>query len=187
MYIYTQTPNNLYGYLSSNSPTLSHPRYGAFGSITKVRTEVIFKGTNDDIMSIPDKSKIVWKEYEFKCKPGDVNRRPCLISPYHYRLDWLLWFAAFGDYNQHPWILHLTWHLLKGGKEAKDVYDLIQFDPFYNQTKPPKFIKADHYEYKFAPWNHKDKKAWWVRKYLKEYFPPLSLDNKSLKKFLGKS
>eukprot|EP00943_MAST-04B_sp_MAST-4B-sp1_P004494 g4494.t1 len=73
------------------------------------------------------------------------------------------------------------------GKEAKDVYDLIQFDPFYNQTKPPKFIKADHYEYKFAPWNHKDKKAWWVRKYLKEYFPPLSLDNKSLKKFLGKS
>jgi lipase maturation factor 1 len=187
VHLYTQTLNNLYVCLSSNSSSLSHSRYGAFGSITKVRTEVIFKGTNDDIMSIRDKSKIVWKEYEFKCKPGDVNRRPCLISPYHYRLDWLLWFAAFGDYNQHPWILHLTWNLLKGRNEAKDVYDLIQFDPFYNQTKAPKFIKADHYEYKFAPWNHKDKKAWWVRKYLKEYFPPLSLDNKSLKKFLGKS
>ena len=26
---------------------------------------------------------------------GDVKRRPCLISPYHYRLDWLMWFAAF--------------------------------------------------------------------------------------------
>ena len=161
--------------------------YGAFGSITKVRTEVIFKGTNDDVRSITDESKIVWKEYEFKCKPGDVNRRPCLISPYHYRLDWLLWFAAFGDYNQHPWILHLTWHLLKGKNEAKDVYDLIEFDPFFNQTEPPKFIKAEHYEYKFAPWNYKkNPKAWWVRKYLKEYLPPLSLDNESLKRVLGK-
>ena len=74
----------------------------------------------------------------------------------------------------------------KGKEEAKDVYDLIQFDPFYNQTKPPKYIKADHYEYKFAPWNHKDKKAWWVRKYLKEYLPPLSLENESLRRFLGK-
>lgn len=24
-----------------------------------------------------------------------MNRRPCVISPYHYRMDWLLWFAAF--------------------------------------------------------------------------------------------
>ena len=36
-----------------------------------------------------------WEEFEFKCKPGGVMRRPCLISPYHYRLDWLMWFAAF--------------------------------------------------------------------------------------------
>lgn len=34
-------------------------------------------------------------EYEFNCKPGKVDRRPCIISPYHYRLDWLMWFAAF--------------------------------------------------------------------------------------------
>ena len=114
--------------------------YGAFGSVGNVRTEVIIEGQNE---------QGEWIEYEFKCKPGDVNRRPCLISPYHYRLDWLLWFAAFGDYNQHPWILHLTWHLLKGKNEAKDVYDLIEFDPFFNQTEPPKFIKAEHYEYKF--------------------------------------
>ena len=159
--------------------------YGAFGSITKVRTEVIFKGTNDDI-SMTDPSKIVWQEYEFKCKPGDVQRRPCLISPYHYRLDWLLWFAAFGDYNQHPWIVHLTYHLLRGHKDAKEVHDLIEFNPFHNQTKPPKFIKVDHYEYKFAPLDHQDKKAWWIRRYLKEYLPPLSLENESFQNFIGK-
>ena len=159
--------------------------YGAFGSITKVRTEVVFKGTNDDI-SMTDPFKIVWREYEFKCKPGDVQRRPCLISPYHYRLDWLLWFAAFGDNNQHPWIVHLTYHLLRGHKDAKEVHDLIEFNPFHNQTKPPKFIKVDHYEYKFAPLDHHDKKAWWIRRYLKEYLPPLSLENESLQNFIGK-
>ncbi len=66
--------------------------YGAFGSITKNRNEVIFKGTSSTDLNDP---KIEWKEYEFFCKPGNVNKRPCLISPYHYRLDWLMWFAAF--------------------------------------------------------------------------------------------
>ena len=36
-----------------------------------------------------------WLEIEFRCKPGATDRCPCLISPYHYRLDWLMWFAAF--------------------------------------------------------------------------------------------
>ncbi len=27
-------------------------------------------------------------EYEFKCKPGRIDRRPCVISPFHSRLDW---------------------------------------------------------------------------------------------------
>ncbi len=39
--------------------------------------------------------EVIWEEYEFLCKPGALDRRPCLISPYHYRLDWLMWFAAF--------------------------------------------------------------------------------------------
>ena len=24
---------------------------------------------------------------------------------YHYRLDWLMWFAAFSQYQRHPWLL----------------------------------------------------------------------------------
>ncbi|NWI05820.1 LMF1 factor, partial [Tichodroma muraria] len=66
--------------------------YGAFGSITKERTEVILQGTSS---LDPNDPTAVWEEFEFKCKPGDLRRRPCLISPYHYRLDWLMWFAAF--------------------------------------------------------------------------------------------
>jgi len=30
------------------------------------------------------------QEYEFKVKPGSLARRPAVISPYHYRLDWLM-------------------------------------------------------------------------------------------------
>lgn len=61
-------------------------------SITKTRHEVVFKGTHS---LDPNDQNATWKEYEFKCKPGSVTRRPCVITPYHYRLDWLMWFAAF--------------------------------------------------------------------------------------------
>ncbi|XP_075371674.1 lipase maturation factor 1 isoform X2 [Mycteria americana] len=66
--------------------------YGAFGSITKERTEVVLQGTSS---LDPNDPAAVWEEYDFKCKPGDLKRRPCFITPYHYRLDWLMWFAAF--------------------------------------------------------------------------------------------
>lgn len=60
--------------------------YGAFGSITKVRTEIVLEGTMSDNPSAPDSD---WLEFEFRCKPGAVSRSPCTITPYHYRLDWV--------------------------------------------------------------------------------------------------
>ncbi|NIP61935.1 MAG: lipase maturation factor family protein, partial [Nitrosopumilaceae archaeon] len=35
-----------------------------------------------------------WKAYEFKGKPGDPKRIPMQCAPYHFRLDWQMWFAA---------------------------------------------------------------------------------------------
>ena len=61
------------------------------GSITKERTEVVIEGSLNDSLHGGQQ----WIEYEFKCKPGNITRQPCWISPYHYRLDWLMWFAAF--------------------------------------------------------------------------------------------
>ena len=71
-------------------------QFVSFCSITRERTEIILQGTRNRTLNGPG---VVWEEYEFKCKPGNVRRRPCLISPYHYRLDWLMWFAAFQVYN----------------------------------------------------------------------------------------
>lgn len=93
-------PNALLGSMGSRQHPLHLGDGGYWGltghlhlpSITKERTEVILQGTVNPNASAPD---AVWEDYEFKCKPGDPWRRPCLISPYHYRLDWLMWFAAF--------------------------------------------------------------------------------------------
>ncbi|XP_013382135.1 lipase maturation factor 1-like [Lingula anatina] len=150
--------------------------YGAFGSITKDRTEVIIQGTYDN----PQDPSAKWLEYEFKCKPGDVYRRPCLISPYHYRLDWLMWFAAFQNYQHNPWLVHLAAQLLVNDEGASS---LIAHNPFLGKA-PPKFIRAEHYRYRYTKLGSKDalSGAWWKRKRFGNYLPPVSLA--ALKEFL---
>ena len=97
-------------------------------SITKERTEVIFQGTWNTTIN----SKTHWQELEFKCKPGRISRHPCIISPYHYRLDWLMWFAAFQNYQYNPWLLHFAGKVLAGDP---NVNSLIEYNPF--KDKPP--------------------------------------------------
>jgi hypothetical protein len=151
--------------------------YGAFGSITKQRTEIILQGTS--ALNLNDEKNVVWKSYEFKCKPGQLDRQPCWITPYHYRLDWLMWFAAFSNYQQHPWLLHLSYKLLQNDPL---ITSLIELNPFENK-EPPTFIRAEHYVYEYASKN--DSKNWWKRKRKGEYFPPIELKNPSLQNFLS--
>src|SRR6185503_16251690 len=73
--------------------------YGAFGSVGRLRPEIVFEGTRDETPS--DDS--AWRAYEFPCKPGDVMRRPCVVAPYQYRLDWQIWFAAMSTAERYPW------------------------------------------------------------------------------------
>src|SRR6266542_3081658 len=75
--------------------------YGAFGSITKERYEIIVEGTDEPVLT----STTTWREYEFKAKPGDVRRRPPQYAPYHLRLDWLMWFAAMSSPMYHEWFV----------------------------------------------------------------------------------
>ncbi|XP_015774556.1 PREDICTED: lipase maturation factor 1-like [Acropora digitifera] len=107
-------------------------------SVTKERTEVIFQGTRNATI-IPDEAGGIWEEYQFHCKPGDPKRRPCVISPYHYRLDWLMWFAAFQNYQYNPWLIHLAAKLLANDEQATS---LIAYNPFFNGT-PPTFIRGE--------------------------------------------
>ncbi|ELK28441.1 Lipase maturation factor 1 [Myotis davidii] len=157
---------------SSFNPLRIVNTYGAFGSITRERTEVILQGTASPNASAPD---AVWEDYEFKCKPGDLRRRPCLISPYHHRLDWLMWFAAFQTYEQHEWVIHLAGRLLANDAE---VLSLLALNPFADKAAP-RWIRGEHYRYKFSrPGGlHAADGKWWIRKRIGPYFPPLSLRN----------
>ena len=137
--------------------------YVVFGAVTRERLEVVIQCTNAEC---PDASA-EWHEYEFKGKPGNVYRRPCVVSPYHWGLDWQMWFAAMSSPEFHPWILTLMQKLLEGEER---ILRLLAHNPFPNAS--PKFIRADLYRYRFS---EPGERAWWRRIYVSEYLPPMTL------------
>ena len=147
--------------------------YGAFGSVTRERYEIIIEGTDADVPT----DDAPWRAYEFNGKPGNPRRRPCIVSPYHWKLDWQMWFAAMSDYRYHPWIINLVAKLLQNDKP---VLSLLANNPFPNA--PPKFVRAELYLYHFTD-SHADG-AWWKRKLVGPYLPPLSLDNEDFRRVL---
>ncbi|PYY15063.1 MAG: hypothetical protein DMG60_18655 [Acidobacteria bacterium] len=150
--------------------------YGAFGGITRERYEIVIEGTDEAVITASTK----WREYEFKGKPGDPTRMPPQIAPYHLRLDWLLWFAAMGSYQRHPWFIHLMAKLLQGDKP---VISLLKHNPFPDQ--PPRFIRAQRYLYRFSSRQEKKKAGlWWMREPAGSYFPTVSLESPALRMLL---
>ncbi|MDI9974925.1 lipase maturation factor family protein [Rhodococcus sp. IEGM 1307] len=129
--------------------------YGAFGSITRVRYEVIVEGTSDTHASVRSE----WKEYGFKGKPGDVRRRPRQFAPYHLRLDWLFWFTAISPGYAEPWFRGFVERLLRNDR---DTLKLLQYNPF--PEEPPKHVRARMYRYEFTTWKERrETGAWWKR------------------------
>ena len=149
--------------------------YGAFGSVGRLRPEIVFEGTSDETIT----SETRWREYEFKCKPGDVMRRPCVVAPYQERIDWQIWFAAMSTPDRYPWTLHLVWKLLHNDRRA---LSLLANNPF--PDAPPHFVRALRYRYEFAPPGDPSG-AWWKRTLVGEWLPPLSADDPRLRRFLA--
>src|SRR5262245_57274923 len=146
--------------------------YGAFGSVGRERDQLVFEGTTDEEITPETK----WQAYEWKCQPSDPARRPCWMSPYHYRLDWLLWFAAMRRPRDYPWAVHLAWKLLAADPTARG---LIARDPFGGA--PPRHIRVDLYRYKFAP---RGANVWWTRERVDTWLRPVSRDNEELQIYL---
>ena len=64
------------------------------------------------------------------------------MSPYHWHLDWQMWFAAFGDINYSPWVISFLAKLLDADSKT---LSLLKKDPF--NGKKPKWIKVDYFNY----------------------------------------
>ncbi len=146
--------------------------YGAFGSVSKQRFEIVLEGTADAELGAETK----WVEYELPCKPGDPMRRPCIISPYHYRLDWQLWFCGLHDLDREPWLAYLAFRLLRGDATFRP---LFARDPF--PATPPRWIRARIFWYRFTS---PGEAAWWRRVAVGEYLRPVSRDDPELIDFL---
>ena len=147
--------------------------YGAFGSVDMVRHELVIEGTRD-----ADPATATWSAYELPCKPGALDRRPCILGPYHLRLDWLIWFQAMDDQPSDPWILHLVWKLLDGDQEIRE---LIAVDPFAGA--PARFVRIRRFVYHLQPLGAP---TWWTRTDEQPWLPPVSLETPGLREALAR-
>ena len=148
--------------------------YGAFGSMTRERYEVVLEGTLDPFGGEG------WKEYGFKAKPGDPSRMPPQIAPYHLRLDWQMWFLPFtarvigGEvrvFRQQAWFSNFVVKLLEGDVQT---LSLIRENPFPDE--PPAYIRARYYRYRYTGWQEKRETGrWWNRELVGNYLNACSL------------
>ncbi len=141
--------------------------YGAFGSVTKERYEVILEGTDERVLT----PRTRWREYGFRGKPDDVMRRPPQWAPYHLRLDWLMWFAAMSSPMYHEWFVPFVAKLLEADR---DVLGLLRHDPFAGAR--PTFVRARLFSYRFTtPAERRASGAWWSRTLVSDYLRPVAL------------
>ncbi|AXK37075.1 lipase maturation factor family protein [Streptomyces armeniacus] len=139
--------------------------YGAFGSVTRVRHEIVIEGTDD---TEPPGPETVWREYEFKGKPGDVRRRPPQFAPYHLRLDWQMWFAALSPASARGWLGLFLLRLLRNDAPT---LRLLRGNPFPDE--PPAYVRALLYRYRFTTREERrETGAWWHRTLVRELIPP---------------
>ena len=150
--------------------------YGAFGSVGRKRYDVIIEATDEP--EVTDQTH--WRPYEFKAAPGDVTRRPPLITPYHYHLDWQIWFSGMRPRLHEEWLLRLAVRLLENDPQITALFQSVPFP-----GKRPTYIKMDLYRYRFADW--KDwPKVWWTRERFGEYMPPISLNHPFVQRYRKK-
>ncbi|PCI36287.1 MAG: membrane protein, partial [Elusimicrobia bacterium] len=132
--------------------------YGLFAVMTTVRREIVLEGSADGRN---------WKAYEFKWKPGSLERVPGWVQPHQPRLDWQMWFASLASYKRNPWYFHFQRRILQGQPE---VLALLANNPF--PEKPPKYLRSLFYRYRFTS---SGSDAWWSRKALGLYAPMTTL------------
>ncbi|MEX2011648.1 MAG: lipase maturation factor family protein [Chloroflexota bacterium] len=141
--------------------------YGAFGTVGRTRYEVIVEGTDAEELT----EATVWREYEFKAKPGDLRRIPPQVAPYHLRLDWLMWFLPLSPAYGEGWFPAFLNRLILGDPA---ILRLLRHNPF--PQRPPIYVRARLFRYRFTTWAElRATGAWWHRTYAGEFMPPLRL------------
>jgi lipase maturation factor 1 len=139
--------------------------YGLFAVMTTTRPEIVVEGSDDGTN---------WIEYEFKYKAGDLHRRPPWVAPHQPRLDWQMWFAALGGFEEERWFQDFCVRLLENDSE---VLSLIARNPF--PAHAPKYLRALLYRYRFSTADARRRDGVsWTRELVGDYSPVLSLQDR---------
>lgn len=161
---------NLDAYTDSSNPPLAKV----------ARPELILEGIA--------KGTEKWREIPFKYKPGNIYKSPPWIMPHQPRLDWQMWFAALGNYQQNPWLISLIDKLLTGNSD--DILTLLDKKGYPFKETPPVAVRVRLFDYDFTNFNtstraNKVAKAWWTRTKPRDYLPGIERDNPSVSAFLN--
>ncbi|WP_445525455.1 lipase maturation factor family protein [Streptomyces cyslabdanicus] len=142
--------------------------YGAFGSVSRVRYEVVVEGTLDEVPH----EDADWREYEFRGKPGAPRHWPRQFAPYHLRLDWMMWFAALSPAYADVWFGAMVERLLENDRHT---LRLLRHSPF-PPDDPPRYVRARLFRYRYTTWRQlRATGACWDRTYVREFLPPIRL------------
>jgi hypothetical protein len=108
---------------------------------------------------------VEWRAYQWRYKPDDLTERPRWVAPFQPRLDWQMWFAALGTWEEEHRFQAFCQKLLNG---SPAVVRLLAHNPF--PDAPPRFLRAALYRYRFAP---SGTSRWWTRQRVRAYSPVL--------------
>ncbi|MFF3445917.1 lipase maturation factor family protein [Streptomyces sp. NPDC002667] len=143
--------------------------YGAFGSVSRMRHEVVVEGTAEEV----PREDADWREYEFRGKPGDPRRWPRQFAPYHLRLDWLMWFVALSPGYAGTWFSGFVERLLENDR---DTLRLLRRCPFPADA-PPRYIRVRLFRYRYTTWRElRETGACWHRTPVRDFLPPTRLE-----------
>jgi len=153
--------------LDSLAPLRTFNSYGLFAVMTKERPEIVIEGSADGLS---------WRPYEFRWKPGAVDRRPRFTTPHMPRLDWQMWFAALGSCEHEPWLHAFFRRLLEGDPT---VSELLAVNPF--PDTPPRYLRSTLWQYHFSTAADRHQGVWWTREKGGPYCPTVTLEEGRLR------
>jgi hypothetical protein len=135
--------------------------YGLFRVMTTRRPELVIEYSDDGR---------TWHEYDFRYKPGRLNRPPPVVAPHMPRLDWQMWFAALHPRGHAYWLTALAARILEGNPHTARLMGVPEIS-----AHPPKFVRWVYYEYQFSdPVQKQTRGEWWFRMRHGELTGPLS-------------
>jgi hypothetical protein len=108
----------------------------------------------------------IWLPYEFRYKPGPLDRAPEFIVPHQPRLDWMMWFLPPQWPDTGFWFPPFL-EALRRNRAA--VTRLLAHNPFEGGP-PPTQLRVLAYRYRFTTPQERDRTGnWWKAEYLGEY------------------